>query len=133
MKEFNNRNSKETFAKLPLVYLLHFIYIPACLFITWGEDLGTVGLVMTLVVILSIVLYVYNLVITLLCLKMGLSSLLAFLFPIFLFFILYYPAKLFLDFLDLFSDKGYFFLITISLVLNMVSFVLLIKVWEKGS
>ena len=112
--------------KLSLVYLLHFLYIPIVLIyaVSIGEDVGSIGLYLTLILIVCLILYVFNLGTTLLCSKYTTRKLVPFLMPVGLLIILYLPAQWMLSELDFGGGNLFGFLLVGTLIINLISYYL---------
>lgn len=110
--------------KTSTVNLIHFIYIPIGMYISYGEDIGTKGIIFTLSIILSLIIYTYNLGVISLSKKIFKHSNISYFSPAILLVVFYFPTQYLLNSLDLFRDNGFFLIFTFTLMSNSICYVL---------
>ena len=111
---------------LPGIYLLHFLYVPFIVIyaISIGEDVGSIGLYVFLTFIVSLILYGYNLFITIQGLKFLSNKYLSFLLPVILLILLYMPLNWLLQELDIGGKLGVLYILAGTLIINTISYFL---------
>ena len=112
-------------SKLLKYYSLHYIYIPFVFiyFVLQGEDTNTILFASSLATIVSMVLYLYDVLITFLFSRIiGADRLILFLIPIVIMLVLFSELKKLIAYLDFGGDYFIYTIVITSLGINVFTF-----------
>ena len=112
-------------SKLLKYYSLHYIYIPFVFiyFVLQGEDTNTILFASSLATIVSMVLYLYDVLITFLFSRIiGADRLILFLIPIVIMLVLFSELKKLIAYLDFDGDYFIYTIVITSLGINVFTF-----------